>query len=614
MRSTWLVGVATLASLASLALGAAPPPEPAPIPGRVESAVLYRGQALVTRRVPVAVEAGRGALVVGNLPEQVVGDSLFAEGGEGVEVRSVRYRTRAVGEAPREEVRQLEQAIQEVEDQAARNKRMQELVSQRLKFLESLEGFTAPTAKAELAKGVLDFEALEKLTLFAFQQRQEAAEEALRLDAQARDLGQQLSVLQRRRAELTAGYSRTVREAVVFLEKRGAAASELQLSYLVGQAGWSPAYNFRAAEGGEQTAVEYNAVVRQMSGEDWDSVALTLSTASPALTAQGPGLAPFRVALSKAPPKGRPGGKEYAQQLAQAQSRLHQAEQQQRAAQALRESVGYNWEMNVAANEAQGIELTADRDALATLQAEPELTTDVTSVTYQLDGPVSLASRSDQQMLRIDEMNLPSTFTYVATPILTSYVYREAELSNTAAEALLGGQVTVYLDGRFVGRGEIPTVARGETFVVGFGADPQLRARRELVDKTESVQGGNREIRVHYRIPLENYKQEPAVVRVYDRIPVAQRESEIRVTLDETAEELSDDPLYLRVERPKGILRWDVEVPAGAAGEDARTLEYSYTVEFDRTLHLSTPLGADKGQASELREEFERLQQKRSLK
>ena len=61
--------------------------------------------------------------------------------------------------------------------------------------------------------------------------------------------------------------------------------------------------------------------------------------------------------------------------------------------------------------------------------------------------------------------------------MLTSYVYREAELANSSDQDLLAGPITVYLDGRFVGRGEIPTVA-GQTFVVGFGADPQLRARR----------------------------------------------------------------------------------------------------------------------------------------
>jgi len=231
-------------------------------------------------------------------------------------------------------------------------------------------------------------------------------------------------------------------------------------------------------------------------------------------------------------------------------------------------------------------------------------------VTYELKTPVSLASRSDQQMLRIADLQLASRFAHVATPILTSYVYREAEMTNDGIDALLAGPVSVYLDGRFVGRGEIPTVARGETFAMGFGADAQLRTRRELIERTESVQGGNREIRMHVRLVLENFKDVPVTVRLVDRYPVSDRDADIRVSFDpQKSPALSKDPLYLRGERPKGILRWDIEAPAKAAGEKTHSLEYAYSMEFQRELAVSSPAPAA---SEELRQEFERMQNKRS--
>ncbi|MFP4055415.1 MAG: mucoidy inhibitor MuiA family protein [Candidatus Brocadiia bacterium] len=575
---------------------------------RVEAVTLYRGQALVTRSVPLGGAAGRVELVVGDLPQEVVGDSLFAEGDDAVAVRAVRYRTRPVGEAPREEVRQLEEQAQAVGDKLARNQRLQQLVARRLAFLEQLEGFTAPTAKAELSKGVLNFDALQSVTLFVFEQRQKAADEALQLAIEQRELKEQLSVLQREKAKLTKGASRTAREAVIFLDKRGGGDTQVRLSYLVKQATWAPAYNFRATRGGDRVRVEYNAVVQQVSGEDWSNVQLTLSTASPALAAEGPGLAPFRVALVEAKGQQRPSEGEPAARLRQAKTRLRDFQGRQQAAASLRESRDMSWMMNTAANQLQGVELAAGREALRMLTARPSAGDDVSSVTYPLDSPVSLASRSDQQMLRIAQMELPCSFYRVATPILTSYVYREAELTNTGSEALLTGDVNVYLDGRFVGRGKIPTVAKGEKFVTGFGADPQVRARRELVEKTEGVQGGNREIDLTYRLVLENYKETPVPVRLYDRMPVPARSSDIRVSLGELSDELSEDKLYLRLERPKGILRWDLEVPARAAGEDARIVRYSYKLEFAKNLHLSTPADA---RSQEGQKEFERLQYQR---
>ena len=583
-------------------------PEPAGVRGKVLSVTLYRGQALVTRTVPVDKPAGQVELLVAELPEQTVPESLFAEAGEGLEVRAVRFRTRAVSEAPRQEVRALEEQMETLANKLARNKKLQALVTQRLAYLDKLEAFTVPTAKLEMAKGVLNVDTIKQISQFSFDERQKATEESLKLEDEARQFAKQQALLQRKLRELATGRSRTVREAIVFLEKRGAARGEIKLSYLVGGCGWSPAYNFRSNADRTKVAAEYNAIIQQRSGEDWDAVALTLSTASPALSAEAPGLAPFRVALA-APGKGKPRQVAFFKQFRDGQKRLRAAQVDQRKAQVLRDNRDANWLMNTAANDYQNVELNVDKDAFQILRNEASGGGQGPSVSYKIANPVSLASRTDQQMLRILDTQLATAFYHVASPILTSYVYREAELENTGEDVLLAGPVSVYLDGRFVGRGEMPTVAEGETFVMGFGADPQLRVRRERTDRKERVQGGNREIDVTYRITLENYKKQAVQVRVFDRRPVADRETDVRVTMGDIVDaKLSDDPLYLRLEEPKGILRWDVDVAASAAGEKAKTFTYSYKLEFDRNLALVNPTGA---QATGMQQEFEELQQMR---
>jgi len=590
------------------AWAAAPPAEPQGIKGKVEAVTLYRGQALVTRSVPVEGAAGTVELVVTGLPDQVVPDSLFAEGPAGIEVRAVRFRQRAVGEEPREEVRKIDQEIEAVNDRVAAAKMKQGMLTQRLAYLTKLDEFTAATAKADLAKGVLNYEALEKTSLFSFKQRDGIADELLKLDAEARTLGKELALLQRRRGELTSGASRTVSEALVFLEKRDAAKGAVKLSYVVSEAGWTPTYNFRSAKDGKAVNVEYNALVHQLSGEDWAGVSLTLSTASPALAAQGPGVAPFRVTLAALAGQQPEGGKGVATKFQAAQKRLRDFSGRQQASVGAKDNLDANWEMNRAANEGQWAELAAGRDVLDAMRREPG-TIEGPSVSYVLPTPVSLASRADQQMLRIQDMELAAQFYHMATPVLTAFVYREAEMTNNAAEVLLGGPVSVYLDGRFVGRGDLPTVARGETFVMGFGADPQLRARRELLDKTESVQGGNREVSLKVRLAIENYKDAEVKVRLFDRIPQPERKTDIRVTLGEmAADKLSDDKLYVRLEQPKGILRWDITVPAKASGEKARLLEYGYKIELDRNLTFTAPADAAMPAAQQ---EFEEMHKAR---
>ncbi len=580
---------------------------PQEVSGQVTQVTLYRGQAMVTRTIPLEGPAGGVEIVVGDLPEQVVSESLFAEGGEGIEVRAVRFRTRAVGEAPREEVRKLDEAIEEVNEKLQVNKKHLELLAKRTAYLDQLEGFVAPTAKAELSKGVLDAEALQTVTTFSFDQRKAVAEEQIVLEKDAKELAKQLSLLQRQRAELTAGASQTVREAVLFLQKRAEGKKSVRLNYLVGNCGWSPTYTLRAGKDRKQVAAECNALIQQMTGEDWNGVVLTLSTASPALSAAGPGLGPFPVALTQQPGQPKLSQKDLTAQVQSIRGRKATAIMQNLRASSLGENIGSSWAANAAANEFQRLELVNGKEVLSLLAAESAQSEEGPSLSYQLAGAVSLASRSDQQMVRILQTSFESRFYHVATPVLTSYIYRESELKNNSDQDLLGGPITVYLDGLFVGRGEIPTVARGQTFVVGFGADPQLRSRRELAERTEDVQGGNRELSFEYRLVVENYKDEEVPVRVFDRLPHSDRPGDIRVELGELKDPLSTDELYVRTEKPKGILRWEIKVPAAATGKDARIIEYGFTVDFDRNFSLASATDSPK----QLQQEFEQQQRAR---
>jgi len=594
---------------ATLSAGAAAP-EAKPMAGKVVQVTLYRGQALVTRVVPVEGGKGPAEVIIGELPEQVMPDTLFAEGNEGVEIRAVRYRTRAVGEEPREEVRKLDEQIEAANEELKANEKQQQVVAKQIAYLDQMESFAVPTAKTDLARGFLDAKALEQITQFSFKQREAIAEKSLALEIAAKEINKRQALLQRQRGELTAGAQKAVREAVLFVEKTGDGPETVRLNYLVGGCGWSPTYTFRAGKDRKEVEVELSALIQQMSGENWTNVALVLSTASPALSAAGPGLGPFQVSLVPAGQAGRMSEKDVLNQIEAIRGRQSAAVAQSRNAMKLEESITSSWTVNTAANDYQSIELAVGKDVLRT--AAPSRDAEGPSLSYPLSNGVSLASRAEQQMVRIMQTSFKSAFYYVAVPVLTSYVYREAELTNSGNDDLLGGPINVYLEGRFVGRGEIPTVARGQTFVVGFGADPQARAQRELVGRTEAVQGGNRELNFRYRLVVENFKNESVPLRLFDRMPYSDRPNEIQIKLGEMKDALSSDELYLRTERPKNLLRWDIDVPASAIGQKARIIEYGYSVAFDRQLAVSVPGTAQPGDPAaapaEQMMEFERMQ------
>ena len=553
--------------------------------GKVETVTLYRGQALVTRVVPFDAPAGAVQLRVTDLPESVLQESVFASGAKDVRIRAVRYRVTAVEKAPEQKVRDLDDRIAAVEKEIRENEEQQRLVRRLDKYLDNLEGFVAPTAKIEMTKGVLNAGTLEKVMGMMFDKRAEHSKKTLELAETARGLKQKQSLLQRRRYELTRSHTKVSREAIVFLDKVGRGRSEIRLNYLVRNATWEPAYNLRSSGDMTSVTVEYSALAQQMTGEDWDDVKLTLSTAAAQMIADGPVLAPLWVTLSRSPSR-------YLG-IADTERRMKQSRMNlQRAQEALQRTVkrdgqiDQQWEMNKAATSAQGLELTARSHEMFLVRKILTESKAGLSVNYKLEGAVSLASRRESQMVEIQKLKLPAKFYYEAAPLLSEYVYRYAQLTNNSKLSLLEGRSNVYLDGDFVGTGTVSMVARGQKLTVGFGIEPQLRAWREFVSKKEHVQGGNRNITFKYRLVLDNYSDKAITVRSLDRIPVPK--ADIKVTLGEFKDDkLSADVEYLRAFRPQGILRWDVSVPAKSAAAKAKIVAYSYTLEFDRTLHIA---------------------------
>ena len=104
--------------------------------------------------------------------------------------------------------------------------------------------------------------------------------------------------------ELTAGSSRTERDAVIVVDK-GEPAGKVRLNYLVTAATWRPQYRFRAAAEKDPVQLEYLAAIEQQTGEDWTGVDMTLSTAQPQLNATPPELLAMDITVDRPGSDGR---------------------------------------------------------------------------------------------------------------------------------------------------------------------------------------------------------------------------------------------------------------------------------------------------------------------
>ncbi|MHC4112049.1 MAG: mucoidy inhibitor MuiA family protein, partial [Planctomycetota bacterium] len=550
------------------------------VSGAISKVTVYRGQALVTRTIDVDLPTGTSELIVTGLPAKIVPESLYAQTSGDIKVLSVRFREKAVREDTREEVKQLDARIEDVNHKLKYAESERKHSGLQWEMFANLKGFTITAAKSDLNRGLLAFEPIESLTSLIEEKGLEYLKHNMELEDKIAQLKKELDLLTRKRKKLDTGRSRTEREAVLYVSNTAKKKAAIDLSYLVNGANWNPQYNLRANPKESDVLIEYNAVVNQTSGENWDSVALSLSTAEPTMVSAPPVLDPMLVSLS------RPAQAQQAEQQVFVQYENVRRQLQSRKAN-IKKGIAANVDLNALAISNQGFVLQATGQQVKELQKQLAVVArkEGVSVTYNLPGKLSLPSRSDQQLVTIASVSAKADFTLIATPILTDYVYLQAELLNDSETILLPGQASVFRNGEFVGNSQLPLVTIGGKLTAGFGIDSQVQVTRELEDKKTRIQGGNRIDTYHYRIALSNYKNTEVELQLLDRLGYTE-DSSIKIELVKTEPQLSKDSEYLRTARKKGILRWDLNLSPNTVDESATVVNYSFTMEYDKNMQI----------------------------
>lgn len=130
---------------------------------------------------------------------------------------------------------------------------------------------------------------------------------------------------------------------------------------------------------------------------------------------------------------------------------------------------------------------------------------------------------------------------------------------DAAPHPVLAGPVELLRESGCVGRGEVGSVAPGERFARGWGADDGLRARRAQEEAREVARlTGKQTITRTVTLSLSNLEPLPAALTPEERAPVSGLE-QVRIDVDEakTVPAARADA--------QGIVAWPVSLPARGA-------------------------------------------------
>ena len=518
------------------------------VPSSVSSVTVYSDRALVTRIGSVTIPVGSFSRIFrvefASLPPELFDGSVSVrvlpsrqnEDVSAVTISDVSVQ-RAFGDTvSNERVRQLRAKLADLERSLRALTDADSVLMAEKQFVTQLRLQSSSEAGKDLRiertpverwRGVLKFIETELTRLNAAFAVNAEKKEALEKEIQAiKDELSQLGSLLKRGSK-----------RVEFLLRASEAGTySFAVSYVVPSARWQPSYDVRVFSRAEATSsrnagdtllLAYRAVITQSTGEDWDNVGMTLSTAKPSLSPVMPELSPWYIDVAPPPAPAR-----------QKAMRLEK--------------------------EAAEVEATS---GMAPVQIE----THGTAVTYVLRQRVTVPSDNAPHRVAVADVRLPDSLEYAATPKLSERMYVRAKVKNTSPYLFLPGSLNVFFDNEFVTSSALGLMSPGEELLIPLGSDPRFQIKRQLLSKfTEESGVFTKNIRVTYEfeISLESFLPRPAMVKILDQLPVSRNEK-ISVELLEVYPQVAE-------QKPDGTLVWSL----GLLPEEKQSVRVKFRVEY----------------------------------
>lgn len=524
-----------------------------PIETQITAVTVYTDRALVTRQGHINLTGTERELTVSNLPTTLDPASIRVSGKGSVAVKlqgvtvDRQYTIAPVAD-------RIAQLTAQIEQLGADKRRLQSQIDTlklQSNFVQGLREKTQESFSRSLARQQIGLTDTQNFLDFIGTKTTEYAFAGEDLRQQQQQIDKLLQSLRLQLEEVETPSSKESFDITIVIEPAGVGEFQLELSYVVDRAHWTPLYDLRVQSTIQAIQLNYLAEIVQTTGEDWSDVSLILSTAKPGLGTLPPKLDPWYIDLP-AP----------VMMMRRRSVSAKSAEMMMEISAAAPMSVGGSFEPLGEADNMLAQEYTAE-----TVVAE--ISQQGSVVTFQLGGGGNIPSDGNPHKVTIFNDNFPCQFEYIAMPRLVSFAYLQAKAKNRPDGAtLLPGKANIFRDDVFVGTSNLENIAPGQEFKLNLGIDEGIKIDRELserqVDKT--FLAGNRRITYAYRLGVTNLLNLATRIQINDQIPHSRNE-QIKIKLIKINPQIQLGEL--------GRLTWELDLPANKKIE----INYQFSIE-----------------------------------
>ncbi|KAJ7776833.1 hypothetical protein DFH07DRAFT_797953 [Mycena maculata] len=399
---------------------------------------LYSSRAEITRLYKFAVKTGQNQVNISGLPNILEAESLRVEGRGAATIHDV-----TVSSAKGEHI-------------PTTSPELTALLNKREKTANALERCQKSLLLLEQYLNSVTVQHLDVSKLENVLENYDSTGE--KLQAKRSDLVEQLRVIDDEvaleRARIAVPHENDqlrVRVAIgVFAETAGDV--EIALVYAVPSATWTAFYDIRVDMNAKEDPITliYKAAIVQNTGESWDDVPLILETSTPTFGLVIPQLSPWNLDFNR-----------------------------------------YNYDKPRGT-----VTLASRRRKRGGPDNEPMLFRGASvtsrgnvSATFRVPGLVSIPSDGEAHNFTIVQLSLEAVMSWVSVPKVDTKAHITAKITNASEYTLLSGTASVYVDGSFISRSDVPAVSPKESFDCPLGVDPSIRITYHPVMKKLSYSG-----------------------------------------------------------------------------------------------------------------------------
>jgi hypothetical protein len=593
----------------------------------VNEVTVFLEGAQIVRKKSVELAKGKSIIKFVNLSPFIDAKSIQVKAEGELTVLSVNHQQNYLDKMEKSpEMTDLERRLEIIEDKIKLENTYLSIITEELSFLQENRNIGGKNEQVSVVN-------LQQASDFYSNKLTSLKMKEIERNKTIKTLNEQKTDLQNQIKTLTSKKEYPTGEILVKVDAKQTNNYSLELTYLVGNAGWFPSYDIRAKNINEPVQLIYKANVKQDTKVDWSNVKLKFSSANPNASGVAPKLQTYLLNYNILPPtyilttnsiRGKvvdnngqplPGANVIVEGTTIGTvtdlDGNYSITIPNNSSQLTFSFIGYNPKtlpisnsvMNIVLDESemkleevvvvgygskkkvsealQGRVAGVDIDKSVKIRGTSSLAiptaqvVNQTTVDFEINLPYTIKSDNKNYTVDMEFYELPAFYQYYCVPKVDKEAFLIANILDWEKYNLLEGEANVFFEETYVGKTLLDVRYASDTLEISLGRDKKVSVNREKLKDytTKQFIGSKKEETRAWKTTVKNNKNQVINMIILDQVPVSTTE-EIEVSVQNIS--------GAKRNSETGEIKWEFDLKPN----DKKEFELKYSVKYPKYRNL----------------------------